>query len=111
MNCMYCKRWFKAPENNRIYEKNDEETMIHKRFCSQTKKFVSERDECTEYFVSNPTFWCKKEENWIHVLACLERRTSANTCIWGCGQRDDILDVIRALESDEPPKKESRLIK
>lgn len=108
---MYCSHWHNTPEKNRTYERDDDDAQVHRRFCSQTKRFVSERDECTEHYKASSIFWCKKEEKWMNVLACLARRTSANTCIWGCGQRDDILEVLRALDNDEPTHKESRLIK
>ena len=88
--CHYCKTFQKVPSNLRRTEGRNGRKYYY-RFCRKKGEEVQADSEVCKDFVPSPYFWCEKDSNWMHVIACLNRD-------YKCKQKKDVLDAIRGFD-------------
>ena len=89
-SCHYCRTFKNTNGKLRRMEQRDGR-KYHYRFCEETEKEVLSDSKVCEHFRPADYFWCKKDNNWMHILSCLNRS-------YKCEQKEDVLDAIRGFD-------------
>lgn len=89
-SCHYCQI-FKTIESKLRRVEGRNGRKFYYRFCKEVGYEVQADSEPCEFFRPAQYFWCKKDDNWMHVLACLNRP-------YKCKQKADVLDAIRGFD-------------
>ena len=89
-SCHYCKTFQNIESKLRRAEGRNGRKYYY-RFCRKKGEEVQSDSEVCEHFRPAPYFWCEKDANWMHVIACLNRD-------YNCKQKKDVLDAIRGFD-------------
>jgi len=89
-SCHYCKT-FRSVENKLRRKESINGRKYYYRFCKNKGEEVQSDSEVCKDFRPAEYFWCKKDANWMHVIACLNRT-------YRCKQKKDVLDAIRGFD-------------
>lgn len=89
-SCHYCKIYQEIESKLRRTEKRNGRTYYY-RFCKKIGIEVQGNDEPCEEFRPSKLFFCKKDECWMFVIACLNRDCK-------CFQKEEVLDAIRGFD-------------
>ena len=89
-SCHYCQTYQTVDDKlRRTQHRNGRK--YHYRFCKKIGGEVQADTEPCEEFHPAKFFWCEKDENWMFIVACLNRNCR-------CHQKEEVLDAVRGFD-------------
>jgi hypothetical protein len=86
--CHYCRTFLRSRTRE-----------AGRRFCIESKEFVSSESPSCDHFTLSPNFYCEKEMIWQHPIACLRRQFQRSPLLCrSCAQGDHIMDLCRGQD-------------
>lgn len=96
-SCQYCDIFQRSSHRN-IQKTNTGQTIEHTRYCSFAEKHVNFDGEPCYDFKPHPYIWCRKHQEFVHILACLNRQRQEKPCSLKCKQKKEVKDAIRGQD-------------
>lgn len=95
--CEYCDTFQKSRVRN-IEKSKSGQVAVHTRFCSFKGEHVDVHGEPCYDFHPHPYIWCRKNQEFVHILACLNRQRKEDPCSKKCKQKKEVKDAIRGQD-------------
>lgn len=91
MSCFYCNTFQMAKIVQEVKE-DGKRISSGKKFCSETRKMITGKNEMCEHFTPTSHFWCDKNEQRINIPTCQVKQKRD-----GCGRRCRQKPIIQEI--------------